>query len=46
MINCPGAVRHAAGNITEVHAKLISDTKSGTPGSDAIKVEGVITWWA
>lgn len=44
MINCPGAVRHAPGNITEVQAKLIPDTKSGTPGSDAIKVKGVITW--
>jgi glutaminyl-tRNA synthetase len=27
-----------------VHATLIPDTKSGTPGSDAIKVKGVITW--
>jgi glutaminyl-tRNA synthetase len=23
---------------------LIPDTKSGTPGSDAVKVKGVITW--
>jgi glutaminyl-tRNA synthetase len=23
---------------------LIADTKSGTPGSDAVKVKGVITW--
>ena len=27
-----------------MHATLIPDTKSGTPGSDAIKVKGVITW--
>jgi glutaminyl-tRNA synthetase len=27
-----------------VHATLVPDTKSGTPGSDAIKVKGVITW--
>ena len=25
-------------------AKLIPDTKSGTPGSDSVKVKGVITW--
>ncbi|MEO8020767.1 glutamine--tRNA ligase/YqeY domain fusion protein [Polaromonas sp.] len=44
VIECAGAVKDAAGKITEVHAKLIPDTKSGTPGSDAIKVKGVITW--
>ena len=44
VIECTGAVKDAAGNITEVQAKLIPDTKSGTPGSDAIKVKGVITW--
>jgi glutaminyl-tRNA synthetase len=25
-------------------AQLIPDTKSGTPGSDSVKVKGVITW--
>ncbi|MDP1654977.1 MAG: glutamine--tRNA ligase [Hylemonella sp.] len=44
VIECKGAVKDANGNITEVHAELIPDTKSGTPGSDAIKVKGVITW--
>ena len=44
VIECTGAMKDAAGNITEVHARLIPDTKSGTPGSDAIKVKGVITW--
>jgi glutaminyl-tRNA synthetase len=29
-----------------VQALLIADTKSGTPGSDAVKVKGVITWVA
>ena len=33
-------------NITEVHAELVPDTKSGTPGASAIKVKGVITWVA
>lgn len=44
VIECVGATKDAAGNITEVQARLIPDTKSGTPGSDAIKVKGVITW--
>jgi glutaminyl-tRNA synthetase len=27
-----------------VLASIVPDTKSGTPGADAIKVKGVITW--
>ena len=46
VIECTGCAKNAAGYITEVHAKLIPDTKSGTPGSDAVKVKGVITWVA
>jgi glutaminyl-tRNA synthetase len=44
VITCTGAVKDASGAITEVHAELIPDTKSGTPGSDSVKVKGVITW--
>jgi glutaminyl-tRNA synthetase len=44
VITCTGAVKDASGTITEVHAELIPDTKSGTPGSDTVKVKGVITW--
>ena len=44
VIECKGAVKDAAGKVTEVHAELIPDTKSGTPGSDSVKVKGVITW--
>ncbi len=44
VIECTGATTDAAGQVTEVHARLIPDTKSGTPGSDAVKVKGVITW--
>ena len=44
VIECTGAVKDAAGAITEVHATLVPDTKSGTPGADAVKVKGVITW--
>ena len=46
VIECKGAVRDASGQLLEVHAELVPDTKSGTPGADAIKVKGVITWVA
>jgi glutaminyl-tRNA synthetase len=46
VIECTGAIKDEAGNISNVTAKLIPDTKSGTPGSDAIKVKGVVTWVA
>ena len=41
---CTGALKDANGHITEVHAALVPDTKSGTPGSSSVKVKGVITW--
>jgi glutaminyl-tRNA synthetase len=44
VIECVGATRDAQGQITEIQAQLIPDTKSGTPGADAVKVKGVITW--
>ena len=44
VIECVGATRDAQGHITEVQARLIPDTKSGTSGADAVKVKGVITW--
>ena len=44
VIECTGAIKNEAGNVTSVLATLIPDTKSGTPGSDAVKVKGVITW--
>jgi glutaminyl-tRNA synthetase len=44
VIECVGATRDAQGQIVEIQAKLIPDTKSGTPGADAVKVKGVITW--
>jgi glutaminyl-tRNA synthetase len=46
VIVCTGCIRTAGGAVTHVHATLVPDTKSGTPGSDAIKVKGVITWVA
>jgi glutaminyl-tRNA synthetase len=46
VVECTGAVKDAQGRVTEVHAELVPDTKSGTPGADAIKVKGNITWVA
>ncbi len=44
VIECTGAVKDADGTVTEVHATVVPDTKSGTPGADAVKVKAVITW--
>lgn len=44
VIECVGADKDAGGNITTVRAKLVPDTKSGTPGADAVKVKGNISW--
>jgi glutaminyl-tRNA synthetase len=46
VIECTGCTKDAEGKIAEVQATLIPDTKSGTPGSDSVKVKGVITWVA
>ncbi len=46
VIACSGATLDADGQVTEVQAMLVPDTKSGTPGADAVKVKGVITWVA
>jgi glutaminyl-tRNA synthetase len=45
-IECTGGTRDASGRLLEVQAVLVPDTKSGTPGADAIKVKGNITWVA
>ena len=44
IIECTGCEKDATGKVTAVLAKLIADTKSGTPGSGSVKVKGVITW--
>lgn len=44
VIECIGAERDGDGKISSIHAKVVPDTKSGTPGASAIKVKGVITW--
>ena len=44
VIECTGCVKDANGAITAVTATVVPDTKSGTPGADAVKVKGTITW--
>ncbi len=44
VITCTGADRDADGTITAVHCNYLPDTKSGTPGSDLVKVKGNIHW--
>ncbi|OYU00199.1 MAG: glutamine--tRNA ligase [Burkholderiales bacterium PBB1] len=44
VIECTGCEKDEQGRVTAVLAALVPDTKSGTPGADAVKVKGVITW--
>ncbi len=44
VIECTGCIKDADGTITDVLATLVPDTKSGTPGSETVKVKAAITW--
>ncbi len=44
VVECTGAECDADGRVLRVLASVVPDTKSGTPGSDAVKVKGTITW--
>ncbi|MES2012929.1 MAG: glutamine--tRNA ligase/YqeY domain fusion protein, partial [Pseudomonadota bacterium] len=44
VVKCTGCEKDEAGNVTVVHCEYLPDTKSGTPGSDSIKVKGNIHW--
>lgn len=44
VIECTGCAKDANGKVTEVHAKVIAGTKSGTPGADSVKAKAAITW--
>ena len=46
VIECAGCVKDASGNITQIEATVIPDTKSGTPGSATVKASTAITWVA
>jgi len=44
VIECTGCTKDASGQVIEVLATVVPDTKSGTPGSDLVKVKAAITW--
>jgi glutaminyl-tRNA synthetase len=44
VVRCTGCTKDEAGNVIEVQAEYLPDTKSGTPGADGVKVKGNITW--
>ncbi|SAH96563.1 glutaminyl-tRNA synthetase [Bordetella ansorpii] len=44
VVQCTGLRKDEAGNVIEVHAEYLPETRSGTPGADSVKVKGTITW--
>jgi len=44
VVRCTGYAKNAHGEVDEVHCDYLPDTKSGTPGADAVKVKGNIHW--
>jgi glutaminyl-tRNA synthetase len=44
VVECTGFEKDSAGHLLRVLATVVPDTRSGTPGADAIKVKGTITW--
>ncbi|HRD95499.1 MAG TPA: glutamine--tRNA ligase/YqeY domain fusion protein [Rubrivivax sp.] len=44
VVECTGCEKDADGRIVQVLARVVPDTRSGTPGADAVKVKGTITW--
>ncbi len=44
IVECTGCVKDGAGRVVRVLARALPDTRSGTPGADAIKVKGTLTW--
>ncbi len=44
VVECTGCEKDATGRVTKVLARVVPDTRSGTPGADAVKVKGTITW--
>jgi glutaminyl-tRNA synthetase len=44
VVECTGCEKDAEGRVTAVLATVVPDTRSGTPGADAVKVKGTITW--
>ena len=46
VVECTGCEKDADGRVVAVLAQVLPDTRSGTPGADAVKVKGTISWVA
>src|SRR5574337_1323568 len=46
VVECTGCEKDPQGRVTAVLARIVPDTRSGTPGAGAVKVKGTITWVA
>jgi glutaminyl-tRNA synthetase len=44
VVRCTGYSKGADGKVDEVHCDYLPETKSGTPGAEAVKVKGTIHW--
>jgi len=44
VVKCISCDKDAAGNVIAVHCEYLPETKSGTPGSDSVKVKGNLHW--
>jgi glutaminyl-tRNA synthetase len=44
VVRCTGYSKGPDGRVDEVHCDYLPETKSGTPGADAVKVKGNIHW--
>ena len=44
VVECTGCDKDAAGKVIAVHCDYLPDTRSGTPGSDSVKVKGNLHW--
>ncbi|MEP7069865.1 MAG: glutamine--tRNA ligase/YqeY domain fusion protein [Usitatibacter sp.] len=44
VVRCTGYSKGPDGRVNEVHCDYLPETKSGTPGAEAVKVKGAIHW--
>ena len=44
IVECVGCTKDSDGRVAAVQARVLPDTRSGTPGANAVKVKGTITW--
>jgi glutaminyl-tRNA synthetase len=44
VIRATAALKNSAGEVTEVHAEYLPQTKSGTPGASSVKTKAAIHW--